>query len=417
MTEIHRPTRLQSLLFFFFSLALAAFVLVWVFILNKGTLTVVGDAPFSFLVGGENIECDANECSVQLTPKQYSVTVSKEGYFPETQNIRIRRAKEIKINPALKFIPALRENSSIAVPEINIPLISPFLGVSRLENFPRNAKQTLFSASGKAALLALGKETYLYDVETRTVNKLDIGLNKLAAWAGEEIVFLDEENGKPVLKTWDNGKTQNIVVFGRAFKNPLLIGGSAAKKVLIAETAENSSGFVYYLIDIDKKTRRRLELNVNPVAAKMTDSYAIFESNKDNGEKEVLAINHDTLTRINIPSINLTNTIEISNNVFIFFSYDKKDSGKPAVGYSISEILEEAQRENFNSRRQMAFLYLTEFNVEMNAFKTILDAPVKENETVGRLTADPNGKKLYFVLNATQNGRTENKLFEVVLAP
>lgn len=412
MTEFHRPTRLQSLIFFFFSLLLAAGVLLWTFILNKGSLNITGPFPLVVNAGNKNISCQSAPCTLALTPAKYTITLIKTGFFDDNQTITIRRGQTVNITAALKFIPVVREVGSLVLPTQNAPLRPPFLGTARFENFPKDAKQTLFSASGDQILLTLGRETYLYDIKSHTVNKIGIGLNAHSVWAGENLVYLTQKDSRQILKLWDNGKIQDVVFFNKPFKNPSLLGGSSANKVLVAD--QTPEGAIYYLVDIDKKSRKRLELNSNPTNANLTSSYIVFEENAtDQQQKNVFAINMETFAKTNLSAINAENAVEFSPDVFIFISSVKENTSGADLGQSISEVMKEVGNEISNPQNKIASsLFLTEFTPKTNTYKNIAEITVKENETVERLTADPNGKKLYFAVVSDGQNR---KLFEVLL--
>lgn len=407
-TQIHKPSRKQAILFFIFTLLLAAAVFTWAFFLNKGTLVAEGPAPFTIKVGTDSISCQVSPCAVSLTPRNYSVIFKKDGFFDVTQNLNINRWKELKTQVDFQFIPLLKSVGDVVLPTPSAPLRAPFIGMKSLENFPKNIKEAAFSPSGNKVLLTLGKEVYIYDVATHTVTQTTIGSGMIPTWAGEKIVFIMDDletAGKQLLKTWNDGKPETLVSFLNKFESPRLLGSPSGKKVLI----ENSVGSArtYYLVDIEKKTRNKLELSPQIENAKWVGDYIVFKV-----DKRIFALNPDTLGEVDIPATDLENIITSNApNLFIFLAESNQDSDKK-VGISISDVLNETQKEiTAPETIAIAKIFLTQLNLTDKTARTLVEIPLAEGESVRRLTAEPTWQALHFILAK----RSGEKLFEVVL--
>lgn len=393
--KIHRPSRLQAYVFFFISLLIAVFIAVWMLFINKGTLLVEGPVPFTIKVASKEKKCEFPPCALILTPHSYGVRFKKEGFFDDVQNVTLQRGKQTKITADFKLIPTIQEKGDIVLPFSTAPLRPPFLGMQKFENFPKNAKNALFSHSAHKALMTLGKELYIYDVKDRAVSEINLSLENTPAWAGDEIVFLERKDSKHFLRLWKNKKGVDIVSFERQFKNPFLLGAPKGDLVLIVDEADD--GFAYYFVDIAKKTRKRLNINPKAQVSKWVGDYVIFE-NKTDEEKEIFAIHGSTFEKISLPAADAENIIELQPLVFVFTSDEKLDAESVRIGPAISEMIEAINTS----------LFITEYNLSDQTAHTLVTIPVEGKETIHRLTTDLNAKKLYFT--------KKNRLFEVILS-
>lgn len=402
MPQIHKPSRTQSLIFFFFTVALAIGILLWSLVLNKGTLLVEGEFPLRVQAGSNDIACNSAPCILKLKPSTYNVTIRKEGFFDDVKTVKIARFSEVKIFPNLRFIPFVREVGDIILPVPNAPLRSPFLGVSKLENWPSNAKEATFSASGAHALLTLGREVYLYSVKEKSLKKTPVPLDTKAAWAGENIVFLEKKDAEHVLKYWlKKGDTAEVVSFERPFSKSTLFGDVKDTYVLIMDTANNK--YTYYLVDLAKQSRKRLAVSEEARAVKWAAGLVIFEDGK-----RIFAVNPETLEKIELPAADVSNVIEMRHLVLLFLSTEKQDRSGSIGNVSIEEAIEEAKQQTVKTE-QPTSLFITELdrNIDKHEYKTIATIPVKHGEEIRRFTSDTDKKRLYF-----EKG---GKLFEVVL--
>lgn len=407
----HQPSRRQAVIFFLFTLILAAAIFCWVFFIDKGSLIINGPAPFDVRIGVKSTPCASAPCVLKLKPKRYTVILQKEGFFEDSQVVEIKRFQNTAATANFKFIPILREASEIVLPMESAPLKPPFLGMQTLPNFPKNAKEALFSPNENKILLSLGKEFYIYDTAAKTVGETDFAPDMRPAWLNQDIVFLEKTEEKHILKKWTvkDDKTSVLASFDRPFENPRLMGSPSGEKILIAD--EENSGPSYYLIDAVKKSRKKLELGPGakkPKWTKFSDSL-VFEA-EESGRAKIFILNPANLEKTNIPATDSSNVEEISPHNFIFISAEKRDSEGPQVGISITEAIEEAQKETkqaLGSAPHSSYLFIVEFSAEKGAFKTIIEIPVKAGEKIRRLT--PDDQKWRF--------EKEGRLFEVVFGP
>lgn len=398
LNQPHQPSRRQAALFFIFTLILAAGILAWVFYFNKGVLQVSGNAPFRIVVGLDSMRCAISPCSMRLTPRIYSVSVQKDGFFDFMRDAKIARGKVFEIKPVFQFIPTVKEIGKAVLPVSGAPLRPPFLGAGKLENFPKGVRAALFSASGEKILLALGKELYTYGVLKHEIAKVDLPLGTKAAWAGEKLVFLENEGVGQILKRLDGKIPALIAYFGRAFKNPVLIGSPAGDKVLIQDEVDED--FVYYLVDTAKKSRKRLDFDEAPTEAKWALGTLVFQLGSDGAgdAKKIALVDAETLNKTILPAADFENVTAFKPKAFYFIASSKQDTGKPKLGISIGEAIEEAKLEAADTAaKTLGKVFIIEFDAAANFYRTLAEIALKPGESISRLTPAVDGKKLYFI--------------------
>ncbi|MBI2638556.1 hypothetical protein HYW83_03130 [Candidatus Peregrinibacteria bacterium] len=408
---IHKPSRKQALLFFFISILLAAGVIAWTFFLNKGKLVAEGPAPFRMNAGGKQIVCEKSPCIIELAPRSYDITLQKDGYYDASQRVAVARWKETKIAAQFEFIPKVYDRGDIVLPFETAPLKSPFIDMKKFENFPKDVKEALFSASGNFAMLKLGRERYIYDVQNRAVSKIDVPLNAQLAWIGEKIASLEtnEENEeKQILFISDTaGKRQSNASFARPLKNPAMFGSPLGQKIIIRDGGTNA----FYEIDVEKQSRKKIEeLTADAVVSRWVGKYIIFSE-----EEKIFALDADTFEKIELGAADAENITEIKPGVLVFLSLNKRDSGKANLNQTLEEAVEAAKKETLSEKSAEKSvektpeksLFITEFTIENRTLRTLAEIPLKPDEIIHRLTFDANSGNLFFIKN--------EKLYEVQL--
>ena len=223
MREIHTPSHRGSVIFLVSTCVLAAGVFAWHFLLNTGHVQFVGEAPFTVDIGEERVECTATPCESDVSPRQYVVTFSKEGYFDDEQTVLVRRWKTTTVTANFKFIPLVQALGDTILPIESAPLRAPFLGQAKLKNFPRDATSTVFSFDGTHALVILGRELFLYDVTGAALSKANQLASTPATWLGNKAAYLldDGKVQKLVVESDEKASTEQLVTLSAACKNHL----------------------------------------------------------------------------------------------------------------------------------------------------------------------------------------------------
>lgn len=406
----HRPSRRQAIIFFCFTLVVAAGVIAWVFVLDTGALLVAGEPPFSVRVGGEEVACAETACRLRLKPRTYTVSFLKPGFAEDQVEVSVKRWQETTATATFRFIPVIKDLGELVLPFAGAPIHPPFLGQERLENFPRSGSETLISPEEVHALVHLGREWYLYEFAVHALSETIIPVDAIASWSSEAIVFLVREGEGHALKIVGERTNETIVRFPEAFKSPALSGGAANNFVLIADTLPTEKRF--YIVDLEGKSRKRLTLPADAELRFGMSQMVVKQTDPIEGIKKIFLMDSATQTRTEIPARDLENIAERRLGTFIFFTNQKHDPGQAKLGPSISEILDEANRETseaFSGEELPGKIFLTEFDLERKTFRTLAEIALKAGERVSKLTADPSGEKLYF--------EKEGRVFEVMLTP
>ncbi|MFA6520991.1 MAG: hypothetical protein WCT53_01230 [Candidatus Gracilibacteria bacterium] len=403
MMEAHKPTRKQGIMFFLFTLLLVIFIFLWVFFINQGWLVVSGPAPFDINVGGSEKTCTASPCSIKLVPRKHTVSLSKEGYFEKTVPVDISMRKETKLEASFKFIPKVLEKGEMVLPFESAPLKPPYIGIPKLPNVPKS-DDMLFSPSGKLILVSIGREFFIYNFATGETTNSDL-LDVKAAWAGEDVVYLQTVDTKQALNLIKDGKGVKVVEFDRPFKSPEIIGDSAGNNILIVENSGGDSSF--YLIDLGNKTRKKLEIPKNAKNVKFAAGHLIYDDGAVENKK-VSALNLKSLETVILPAIDAAGVAELGENSVIFVSKEKRQQGQPVLGVTISEAIAEAQKETVDPQPKKDISnYVVEYDFSTKEINTLADITLKEGETVKKLTPYLEKDRIFF-----EKG---GKAFEILL--
>lgn len=395
MTQIHRPSRKQAVIFFIFTLLLVIGIFVWVFYLNKGTIIVSGKPPFTIAVADKEIRCETLSCEIKLTPRNYRILLKKESFFTDIHDIAVHRGDTQQIAMNLQFIPVVKEVGPLRLPHPDAPLLAAFRDKATLKNFPQNPAQIAFSSSGKTIIFKVDQKMHLYNIADEASFIIrNVQADAPLALIGEQAFFLETENGGHVLKmVLDEMRTETVVRFDRPFSNPVLVGAPQGNKLLIQE--EKEAAFAYYLIDVEKKNRERLEETglKNP---HFTNFHIIFEK-EEAGNKKIVALDPLALDEFELPAFDAENISESRPGVFLFLSTQRMDKEETAAGPAIDTLFKEITRDAVSPEQFVATVFITEFNAEKNTYRTFAAVPWDEKNPVTKLIAAYEEGKIYFV--------------------
>lgn len=333
MNEPHQPSHRQAIVFFVFVVVAAASIVAWRFWLNRGTLEAKASPPFTFSIRGEKTACAELSCTVETTPGKHTVLFSKTGYKDAGVEVVVPRWGKTLAEAALQFIPVLKN----------------------IEDFPPNMRPQL---------PAFVKPETVY------------------AWADDTLFFLrTAADFSQKLIRWTSARGEStIVMFDRMLKNPLMWAGQSGTRVLINEG--NGDNSVFYLIDVEGKTRQRLAITDPALSAvSVIDGFIAFRNNTGGGFLYETA----TGARREIPSL-ASPVIEYDSGRVIFAAMRDLDSRKPRIGISIDEALEQAKLEaSGEARKAPNHFYVTEWRIKENTFRTLAAIPALGDEKITEL--------------------------------
>ncbi|MFC1749425.1 hypothetical protein ACFL2V_11540 [Pseudomonadota bacterium] len=209
----------------------ALFVLYAVF-LNRGTLTVVAEAPYIITVDELKTQaCNTEKCSTTVAPGDYSILVKKQGYKDESRDVAVPIGGEAVEEIEFTYIPVLREVSPeedirvFGMPNVDISDLGdtePFYDENYLVYLARsteNGRQTLYlrnllpndSEDENAEALMMGEPvvatSFIRTVDDYTIFPFIDSQNK--------IIFVDRSGAEAALYLIDlSEKTRkNILTF------------------------------------------------------------------------------------------------------------------------------------------------------------------------------------------------------------
>jgi hypothetical protein len=109
MARTHTPNHYSIAFVFGVAVLGIALILVWALVWNVGTLNVLGEYPFTVTVHGSEVLCeDESDCSFELSPREYSLKIEKEGYFDLQDTVFLSRQEPVEYRVWLKVIPFLK---------------------------------------------------------------------------------------------------------------------------------------------------------------------------------------------------------------------------------------------------------------------------------------------------------------------
>lgn len=298
--------RKQALFFFFGTLLLSAGILVWHFRLNRGTLAVSGETPFTVTIGKyKDFLCVESPCSFSIPPKRYFLHASKEAYFDESLQVEVKRFRSQEVKIPFRFRPKIETLGEASLPQ-KLAGIPAFSGSSfarydelDLAKIPRGAREIIFAPSGRAALVALGKEFYFYDqpigAATAALEKIEIPAYEAAVVNHDGgKIFLIEKGQKEkqrLLEVQPHG--EKILLTHGEFERPISRASlylSPDDKQLLVQEKTSLGDSKFYLVDLVKKTRRRFPLPSGAINLRFAHDDAIVYEIKENGQTKVVLV-------------------------------------------------------------------------------------------------------------------------------
>lgn len=215
----------KAVIFFFFILGLCVFILLWMTVLNQGTVVISAEAPYqveafgSKVKGLEKISCGSNPCIFKLRSGKFTLVFKKEGYFEEKREISLKRGKQERLEINFQFIPKITEvegEEEIFEEAISFdPSAFSFLEESLAWSFNQN----------QIFYLGINPET-----KRQTLFAYDLS-------QGE-------------------GESEPIAVFMREIERAQIFPAPSLKELILADQTEREN--TLYLINLGEKSRTKL---------------------------------------------------------------------------------------------------------------------------------------------------------------
>jgi len=251
---------------------LGAFYAIWIFFFNNGQIIVEGVPPFTLSINGENYTCLETQCSYSLRAREYSYTISKEGYTDQSGFVSVQRGKIVLVSYDTVF--EAKPLTGVDYPKISLPVgyskyeeklldISLFHMIQDgylLEKMPKKINNIEFSSSGNGAILFEDEAVSYYKTDTfeqspiEALNGASSGVWNIAEDAFYSILYDDASKKDALLKVdLTTGSAEKNVYFLRSVGQYLLSLSSDEK--LIALTDTTSDLHILYVINMEDKSR------------------------------------------------------------------------------------------------------------------------------------------------------------------
>jgi hypothetical protein len=249
-----------------------AFYAIWLFFFNNGQIIIEGVPPFTLSINGKDYTCLETQCSYSFRAREYSYTISKEGYTDQSGSVSIQRGKTVLVSYDTAF--EAKPLTGVDYPKISLPVgyskyeeklldISLFHMIQdgyQLQKMPKKINNIEFSPSGNGAILFQDEAVSYY--KTDTFEQISIEALKSAysgAWNIAEDAFYsisyDEASKKDALLKVDLtiGSAEKNVYFLRSVGQYLLSLSSDEKYLALTDTT--SDLHILYVINMEDKSR------------------------------------------------------------------------------------------------------------------------------------------------------------------
>lgn len=257
--------------------------LTWIFFLNRGQLEITGPAPFMVDVpgGGGERTCTTSPCSVSLHPREYTVTLKKENYYPVSYRAPIKLWKTVYIEAGFRLVPQLKlvtiaESPRTEKPPFdsnfeNIPVSAPAIHEGLLNRLKRSVdpiQKIIFSPSGEKFLSLTEKRVELYQTTNPdSRQRLDLSPELDFTWdnQSENLLYLEPIQAKEKQALLRFSLTdlaaEAIAYFTQPIKNSLIFPSADDRYLAVADvptvSPEPAPASLYWL-DLENSTREFL---------------------------------------------------------------------------------------------------------------------------------------------------------------
>ncbi|MBU2524048.1 hypothetical protein KKG71_02545 [Patescibacteria group bacterium] len=332
-------SKTKNILILLAALLISGFIILWIQVINKGTLIVAASPPFTINISpmGGTHECLNDSCSYKIKPGDFNITLQKSGFFEEEIKAKVFIFKETNIKGNLVKIPELNKIETLnlpVLPEIilnarhNLEYKSAFLKADGLNKIIAEAKS--FKALKNVAVSNFGEwfllegstgKVYLYGsrgnvdgVELKDLN------GTIYKWgASDKFIYYAKDNEeRQLIYRYDvaTGKSELLTSFLRKIENIDFYASPDDKFVTISENSGNladgnegdntavdaQNDTAVYLLDTANLRKERIMLLPNLQNFKWSPdaSYAVYQvtsaadelpiiyiySRKDNNSRE-----------------------------------------------------------------------------------------------------------------------------------
>lgn len=245
---------------------------VWIFFFNKGQVIFEGIPPFNVSIGGNNYACLEQQCLYDLGAREYSYTISKDGYIDQSGSVRIERGKITVVSYDTAF--EAKPLSGVDYPMLSLPVgyskfeeklldISLFHMIQdgyELSRMPKKLNDISFAPSGGAAILFEDTGVSYYKTDTFTSRDLDMLQDAYAVgWSDDEVsvysVVYDDASKKDALikVNLSDQSFEKLVYFNRNVDEYSLSVSPDERYIVLSDLTSDTQ--IVYFIDLQEASR------------------------------------------------------------------------------------------------------------------------------------------------------------------
>ncbi len=287
-----------GLIFFLLMVLASIAVFFWSTYFYLGYLVVESEAPFLVEIEGvKEVDCQDSPCEIKLRPGNYELTLKKENYFDDHQEVNIQWWKKKEIRAQFFHQPYLEvegELDEINVPknsrgenyednreEVSLNSLLREKDLSGLNNFSGKIERISFSPEGESFLIFLESGVRLYDSEKGELIGAALSSQANFAWdiQGDKILFLEKEKELHKLFLWDlSGKKVDLITSFESLEGPIISFSALAQRALIVDKGKD-----LYLIDLEKKSKEKIpnELSFGRIKWSRKGDHIALEGEKE----------------------------------------------------------------------------------------------------------------------------------------
>jgi len=318
----------------------AILFLIFAVFLNRATLTIVQKAPYTVQINDfKNQFCIEETCVINLAPGKYHVKISKEGYKTFEQDIELGILSKITENPALEFIPLIREVNQVSITEMFAKLQVPeelkanepvFIGegyLAYLKNNPDTHRQTLYVRGTEGG--SLGPETAVTSF-TRSLKSYRITLNLKD---NSKIGVIDDTNDGSTFYVIDTTEKSRTNLFSYPYIKDVKWFPKSNNFIFEAREAGDLSTSIFYYQTADtansvpeKITKLNLQADLKNVVIEdeenliaVTKQSVVGADNPTDFEGELVVLSESEATA-NISAVITSNVVNIDSPKIVEYS-------------------------------------------------------------------------------------------------
>ena len=269
---------------FILLMAMAAGIYLWYYPLDRGTVSVsVGLSDYLLITQSQTIQCPTDPCALSQKTGTIELKIQKDGYFPETSKVKIRRFKTEALIVQLKKVPTLKES-----------LVAPTESPS-MENKPLSDGLDPTSIS-----------TFVWDSK------------------GERLAYLDKTDEK--VKIWSDG-TAKVITPLKNIKEGFKFLWSPSGTLLAGLV-----GNELYFIDTQKASRKKIMIGFEPQSTLWDLGGGALLINESQDKIYKLDPQSDKPTPLSLKA-DLRNAVWSTDGKLIYFLVDEKANQMKVLAY------------------------------------------------------------------------------------